>query len=208
MKYILVRHVETTGNAEHRLNGHTESEYTPYGLKMKALLEEELKALHAKMPFDAIYVSPIKRAYKIGEAVAKNIGLPFKADDRLKEFNFGIFDGLTAHEAIALNKEVWEAWMADYNHVTLPKGENYLDYHNRMKAFLEEKAEEHAEKTVLIIAHGGTVHSLLVNLLDLPLQSKWHFNISLGSITIINCPEGFGMLERLYTPDYDSLSKD
>ena len=38
MKYILVRHVETFGNAEHRLNGHTESDYTDFGVKMLSLI--------------------------------------------------------------------------------------------------------------------------------------------------------------------------
>ena len=205
MKYILVRHVETFGNAEHRLNGHTESDYTAFGVKMKEMLVDELVALNTKIPFDEIYVSPISRAYKIGEAVAERLDRSFTPDDRLKEFNFGIFDGLTADEVIALDKKMWDRWMDDYNHVTLPEGENYTDYHNRMSAFLAEHAEAHADKNVLIIAHGGTVHSLLVNLLDLPLQSKWHFNIKLGSITVVDCPEGFGMLEALYTPDYDRI---
>ncbi|MEF9918786.1 MAG: histidine phosphatase family protein [Eubacterium sp.] len=205
MKYILVRHVETFGNVEGRLNGHTESDYTEYGKKMKALLIRELVAIHKKTPIDEVYASPIKRAYYIGKDTAGRIGVPFKTDDVLKEFNFGIFDGLTAAEAEIKSPEVWNAWMADYNHVFLPEGENYSIYHDRLKNFLKDHAEEHTDKTVLIVAHGGTVHSLLVNLLELPLESKWHFNIKLGSITVVNCPEGYGMLETLYTPDYDQL---
>ncbi|MDO4289088.1 MAG: histidine phosphatase family protein [Eubacterium sp.] len=205
MKYILVRHVETVGNAERRLNGHTESEYTDYGLAMKAILEDALVALNDRMPIDAIYASPIQRAYQIGKTVAERLGLECVTEDDLKEFNFGIFDGLTADEAMAKDPETWNRWMADYNFVQLPGGERYEDYHNRLKAFLERHAEAHADKTVLIVAHGGTVHSLLVNLLDLPLASKWHFNVRLGSITIVDCPEGYGILEALYTPDYSQI---
>ena len=205
MKYILVRHVETFGNLEHRLNGHTESEYTEYGLAMKAMLEDELVALNDRLPIDAVYVSPIQRAYKIGKAVADRLGLECVVDDDLKEFNFGIFDGLTAEEAMAKDKATWDRWMADYNFVQLPGGERYEDYHGRMKDFLERHAGDHEDKTVLIVAHGGTVHSLLINLLDLPLASKWHFNVRLGSITIVDCPEGYGIMEALYTPDYSQI---
>lgn len=205
MRYILVRHVETYGNVEHRFNGHTESDYTEYGLKMKAMLEDELVALNERLPFDKIYVSPIQRAYKIGKNVADRLGMPCVVDDDLKEFNFGIFDGLTIDEAMAKDPETWQRWMDDYNFVQIPGGERYEDYHHKLKRFLESHAEEHADQTVLIVAHGGTVHSLLVNLLDLSLESKWHFKIELGSITIIDCPEGYGMLEKLYTPDYSQI---
>ena len=74
------------------------------------------------------------------ERQCRTSGQVFYPDDRLKEFNFGIFDGLTADEAIALDKKMWDRWMDDYNHVTLPEGENYTDYHNRMSAFLAEHA--------------------------------------------------------------------
>lgn len=207
MKYILVRHVETFGNTEHRFNGHTESDYTERGLQMKALLEKELIKLNNRLLFDKIYASPIKRAYLIGERLAHSLKLPLITDERLKEFNFGIFDGLTVEEAQKKDPVLFEQWMADYNYVALPEGDDYCTYHKRISSFLDEKKAEHEDKNILIIAHGGTVHSLLVNLLDLPLDSKWHFQIDLGSIAVIECIEGYGMLQSLYTPDYGSLSE-
>lgn len=202
MKYILVRHVETTGNAEGRFNGWTESEYTPRGIQMKAILEDELVKIDQTTPIDLIYASPIARARIIGEEMAGRLNQPLMVDETLKEFNFGIFDGLTPQEAMNRDRAAWEAWMADYNHQPVPGGENYVDYHKRLKTFLAEHQKDHLNKTVLIIAHGGTVHSLLLNLLELPMDSKWHFKIELGGIAIIDCPEGYGILEKLYTPDY------
>ena len=205
MRYFLVRHVETYGNLERRLNGHTESEYTPRGVEMKKMLEEELKKLHNQYKFHKIYASPISRAKKIGETLSKEIGLPLSVEEDLKEFNFGIFEGLNADEAMEKYPVAWEAWMADYNKVQIPEGECYLDYHARQKEFLEKHAIENQEQNVVIIAHGGTVHSLLLQLLDLPLDSKWHFQVALGGIVIINVVEKFGMLEKFYTPNYEEI---
>jgi alpha-ribazole phosphatase len=201
-RFILVRHVETEGNVQRRFNGHTESPYTPRGERMKDQLTEILLQMDAKTPIDALYVSPTERALHIGEQTAARLGLPLRVDPVLREFNFGIFDGLTAAEAEARDKQAWDAWMADYNHVAPPGGESYTAYHQRLGEFLSDRLRDHAGDTVLIIAHGGTVHSLLTHLLDLPLESKWHFAFELGGIAVVECPEGYGILKAFYTPEY------
>lgn len=203
MKYILVRHTETRGNVERRFNGRTESPFTPRGLRMNEILVEELAAIHGKQPVQKVYASPISRARIIGEAAAEKIGCPLVIDDGLREFDFGIFDGLTAEEAMEKDAKTWNLWMADYNFTTIPGGENYNEYHRRIGQFLEIQQQADEDGTVAIVAHGGTVQSLLVNLLNLPLDSKWHFQIPLGGIVMIDCPEGYGILKKLYAPDYD-----
>ena len=202
-RYILVRHVETQGNVEGRLNGHTESHYTKRGLMMKERLLEEIQAIHQHTPINRVYASPISRARIIGEEASAILGVPFSVEPVLKEFNFGIFDGLTIAEAEVKDPAAWKEWMEDYNFTMLPEGESYVEYHRRLKHFIEEEDKEEEDQTVLIVAHGGTVHSLLLNLLDLPLDVKWHFEIKLGGIAIIRCPEGYGILETLYAPEYE-----
>lgn len=201
MRFILVRHVETVGNIEHRFNGHTESDYTERGLRMKEILIDALCALNEKSPFDRIYTSPTLRAKKIAEAVGKRIGLGVIEDDVLKEFHFGIFDGLTAKEAREKTPDVWEQWMADYTFFPLPGGEQAVEYHERQSRWLSQ-LDASPEDVILVVGHGGTVHGLMMNLLGLPLIEKWHFDIPLGGIVIIDVTEGFGVLRRLTVPDY------
>lgn len=206
MKYILVRHVETVGNVEHRFNGITESDYTERGIAMKRMLEDELVRLNTTIPINKIYTSPIKRAYHIAEGVADRLNMDFTPDNALKEFNFGIFDGLTVEEARQKDPILFDAWMADYNHVPMKEGDNYEEYHQRIKNFILTHETEDRGKNILVVAHGGTVQSMMLNLLDLPLDSKWHFLVELGSITIIEVIDGFGMLSRLYAPDYGKIT--
>lgn len=205
MKLILVRHVETWGNVQHRLNGHTESEYTNRGEAMKEILVKELIDLNEKFNFNKIFASPTSRALKIARDVGAGIGKEVKADPRLREFNFGIFEGKTREECIEITPEPWEHWMADYLDYVVPQGQSQRDYHTNCAGFI---AELEPDDTVLLIAHGGTIHGMITNLLELPIDSKWHFDIKLGSVTVVDYNNGFGMLTRMTTPPYDELIPD
>jgi alpha-ribazole phosphatase/probable phosphoglycerate mutase len=200
MKIVMVRHVETFGNVEHRLNGHTESDYTQKGERMKEQLVKELTSLHKKIKFDEIYASPTHRALQIAEDVGMAIDKKVKPDSRLKEFNFGIFEGKTWNESIEIAPKEWEMWMDDYLNYTVPGGQSQQEYHRQCHEFIKDL---NPDKTLLIIAHGGTIHGILTNLLDLPINSKWHFDIKLGSITTVTYQDNFGMLSEMITPKYD-----
>lgn len=205
MKLVLVRHVETYGNVEHRLNGHTESDYTPRGEAMKELLVKELIALDEKLSFDKIFASPTSRAFKIAQEVGASTGKKIQVDHRLREFNFGIFEGKTRDECIDIFATEWDQWMANYKDYAVPEGQSQREYHDLCAEFLAELNEG---ETVLMVAHGGTIHGMLTNMLNLPLDCKWHFDIKLGSITIIDFNHGFGMLSHMTTPPYDELIPD
>ncbi|MBK5244321.1 MAG: histidine phosphatase family protein [Eubacteriaceae bacterium] len=205
MKLVLVRHVETWGNVEHRLNGHTESEYTLRGEAMKEILVEELIALDKQLTFNKIFASPTSRALKIALAVGAGIGKEVKPDPRLREFNFGIFEGKTREECIEISLETWELWMADYLDFMVPQGQSQREYHTICAEFI---AELEPDDTVLLIAHGGTIHGMITNLLEMPIDCKWHFDIKLGSVTVVDYNHGFGMLSRMTTPPYDELIPD
>ncbi|MBU4439622.1 MAG: histidine phosphatase family protein [Acetobacterium sp.] len=205
MKLVLVRHVETYGNVEHRLNGHTESEYTPRGEAMKELLVDELIVLDEKLSFSKIYASPTTRAFKIAQAVGESIGKEILVDHRLREFNFGIFEGRTRDECIENAQVEWDQWMENYIDYAVPDGQSQRQYHDLCAEFLSELD---GDETVLMVAHGGTIHGILTNLLNLPIDCKWHFDIKLGSITMIDYNHGFGMLSHMTTPPYDELIPD
>ncbi|WKY43098.1 histidine phosphatase family protein [Eubacteriaceae bacterium ES2] len=202
MKLVLVRHVETFGNVERRLNGHTESDYTDKGEKMKEILVNHLVALDQRIQFDNIFTSPISRAYKIAQSVGSQLSKDVIVDERLKEFNFGIFEGKTRDESIRDHQNEWDAWMADYLDYKVPKGQSQREYQDMCRNFLDDLE---SGKNYLIVAHGGTIHSLITNLMELPIESKWHFDIKLGSITTLNVFDGFGQLTHMDTPPYDEM---
>ena len=209
MKIICARHTETEGNVRGYYNGVSESSYTQKGLKKKAALENELTRLGKGESVARVYASPILRAARIGETVADRLSVPFETACALREFHFGIFEGMTYREAEAKYPREWQAWMADYDGYAIPGGDSFHDYHRRVADFIEEIKTIHADDTIVIVAHGGTVLSVLVTLLGLPVEARWHFKIELGSIAIVDCPEGYGILNTLYVPAYpDNTAAD
>ena len=199
MKIFLIRHVETVGNVEKRFNGVSESAYTKRGEAMQEILLQTLVKWHQKEHFDAIYTSPTLRALKTAKKLSQLTQLPLTQDERLREFNFGIFEGLTAEEAEQKAPSVWKNWMKDYDQFTIPGGDHNQDYQQGIAEFIETLPQD---KTSVIVTHGGTLRTMMMQLLDLKEDQKWHFDIALGSIVYIEKIENYGILKTLFTPEY------
>lgn len=89
MELYLIRHGETKWNEEGRLQGQMDIPLNENGRKLARLTGEGLKDL----PFDHIYVSPLCRAKETGGLVFAGRGIPQTEDDRLKEIDFGPWEG-------------------------------------------------------------------------------------------------------------------
>ena len=109
MRLLLVRHAESQGNREMRLQGRREFPLTRRGLDQARALADRL----AKCPPTAIYASPITRAARTAEAVAERCGLSVAADPRLEEYDFGEASGLTWTEiGVGAKPARASAWLA------------------------------------------------------------------------------------------------
>lgn len=191
MKCIMVRHAETKANADRKIYGWTESEYSPLGEKQVEKLVEYL----ATQNIDKIYASPLKRALTIAEKVGQKIGMDVDKEDRLKEMNFGILEDMTYKEAQNQYKEHYDAFMKDYENYVIPKGESFAQVLERASLFIDSIKEN--EECVLIVAHGGTVRCLMAYLLDMSFQDTWHFEVSPAAVVKIDYNKGFGKLKQL-----------
>jgi len=94
-KIILVRHGETDWNVIHRLQGVTDTKLTETGLKQA----ERVAARLAKVSdITKVYSSNLTRAFTTAKEIAKARGLwdiQIAVDDRLREFDLGMFAGHT-----------------------------------------------------------------------------------------------------------------
>ena len=84
MKITITRHSKTLWNKEKRLQGCKDSPLSPEGMDNILALKEHIKNNH----YDAIYSSPIKRAYDTAKLLFDN--QPIITDERIREMNFGL----------------------------------------------------------------------------------------------------------------------
>jgi broad specificity phosphatase PhoE len=149
-----VRHGETDWNATQRYQGQTDIPLNDKGRGQAArngmALAEHLRA-HAKaLHFVA---SPLSRTVETMQIVRLGLGLPgddFVRDDRLKEQNFGHWEGVVWGDLPKLDPEGFAARQADTWNWTPRGGENYGVLQARVETWLASLTQD-----TVAVAHGN-----------------------------------------------------
>lgn len=168
---IIVRHGKTAWNLEQRIQGSTNTELHPLGLRQAEALAERL----AQERFHAIYSSDLKRAYQTAECIAGKTNHNVIPHEGLRERNFGVFEGMTANDIQKDYPEAWERfknWDPDY---TMPKGVSLRDYQKSSIKSLEEIAGKHPGERLVIVTHGGFLSGLMRHTLQIPFSTPSRF---------------------------------
>jgi probable phosphoglycerate mutase len=150
---LLIRHGETAWNAEHRIQGSLDIPLSATGIWQAGRLAQRLAAER----IDAIYASDLARAWLTAEPIAARLGLELRADTRLRERRFGIFEGHTLDEIAARWPAELAAWRERDPAWAMPDGESGAAFIERVNAALHDIAREWAGATVAVVAHGGVL---------------------------------------------------
>lgn len=113
--------------------------------------------------FDAIYSSPLQRCRKL--AVYCGYETPI-LDDRLKELNFGSWEGQRWGE---IQDPRLREWYDDWLSIPAGGAESFLEQYNRVSAFLDDLKNSGYRK-VCVFTHGGTIRAALI------YAGKYNFN--------------------------------
>jgi probable phosphoglycerate mutase len=150
---LLIRHGETAWNAEHRIQGSLDIPLSATGIWQAGRLAQRLAAER----IDAIYASDLARAWLTAEPIAARLGLELRADIRLRERRFGIFEGHTLDEIAARWPAELAAWRERDPAWAMPDGESGAAFIERVNAALHDIARQWAGATVAVVAHGGVL---------------------------------------------------
>lgn len=189
----LIRHGETYWNNELRFQGHSDIALNEIGLKQAELLGKYM----AQIDIKAVYSSDLIRAQATAEAVACARGLKVETDPRLREIFFGDWEGKTYTQI----KESWaediETFFHTPNKISTPHGESFNDVLHRAKAAFEDIVNKHKEETIVIVAHGGTIRTLLCDIIGLDLNNMWRLKQDNTAVNLINYRGDYKVLEYL-----------
>jgi len=154
-RLCLIRHGETSWNAEKRLQGHTDIPLNSRGALQARQMAQALKDIN--LTFDVLYTSDLKRAADTANAVVELFGVDAQVDSTLRERHFGALQGLSISEAPLQRPDIWQAHIArDLEH-ELAGGESIQQFALRVQSALDKIQVRHAGKTILIVSHGGTL---------------------------------------------------
>lgn len=150
---ILLRHGETFWNREKRIQGHTESDLTPLGERQAEAMAGLAAQLAAREGGGwRLVASPIGRARRTAEAVARATGLAIEIDARLAEICCGEWEGRLRAELFAEFPE--RATNGEW-FFGAPGGETFDEVYARAASWLADLPPE-PDRRVIAVSHGVT----------------------------------------------------
>ncbi|MDP3015178.1 MAG: class I tRNA ligase family protein [bacterium] len=153
-RYFVMRHGEAEQNVKGILNSKLETNHyclTEKGKKQVLAAAEILR----QEKINLIFSSDLLRAKETSEMIADSLEISRDKiifDKRIREVNFGIFDGKKSEEYRAYfssHKERFEK--------IPPDGENFSQLKNRVSEFLYDIDKKYSNKNILIISHEAPI---------------------------------------------------
>lgn len=192
MKLYVIRHGETLWNAEHRLQGASDTELNEKGIRLAKQTGQAL----LPVPFDICITSPLKRAKMTAELALGGRSIPIIEDIRLQEISFGVWEGV---EQKLLPADMLDNFFHHPEKYIPPKGgETIEEIKDRTRDFWQELLlrEDLKDKTVLIASHGCAVRALLQNVYENPtIENFWRGCVPPNcSVNVIEVKDGKAVL--------------
>lgn len=156
----LLRHGETQWNTLKKIQGFCNSPLTPKGI---AETRQWLTTL-GDWEWDQIYASDLGRVRQTVAILNEELQLPVYFDERLREQNWGDWEGrtlssITKDHKKELNERVALGW-----EFSAPGGETRTSVCNRVFETLGQIAKETPGKKTLIVCHRGVIMAVLYHL--------------------------------------------
>jgi glucosyl-3-phosphoglycerate phosphatase len=189
-RLILVRHGQSTHNAQARLQGQADPELSQAGRAEAQLLRPLFTCFEAQR----VITSDLRRATE----TAAIIGFPeARRDARFREIDVGSWAGRALSE---FPDEAATAWRGGHLHAD--DGESWADLQGRVGGALDELLA--AGDTWVIVCHGGVVRAALSHVTGAdPRRVAGPAN---ASVTIVRAGEPPRLEAYAWTPDGVTLS--
>ncbi len=182
-RLLLVRHGETDFNAQKRFQGQMDITLNANGRCQAIALAKKLTNEH----IDIVVSSDLKRASETAAIVMADRAVEIVCDGRLRELNFGTWEGMTYAEIQASDPQALATWEGDLMYIAPPGGETVSQFSSRVRSVLRAIQAKYTGQTILIVAHGGVLQLVLCTLLGLSAERFWQFrlqNASLSEVTL------------------------
>jgi len=178
VRLILLRHGESTWNAQGRMQGTADPPLSAAGRAQARALAPLLDGLEP----DAVVTSDLRRARQTARALGLTTARP---DPRWREADIGRWAGRLVDEVMAQEPEVHDGWLE--GSAAPPGGETFADTCARIAAAVAELAASGSERA-LVITHGGPIRAACATVAGVPRPGL--VAVPTASLTEIAVPNG------------------
>ena len=190
-RLLLVRHGETEWNAAGRIQGRSDLPLNETGRWQAERLAPRLK----DEKLAAAVSSDLQRACQTAQAIlAHHPEIDLQTDPRLREMDFGEWDGLTFEQVRERYPGEARRWLEGWEEFAPPGGESFSQFVERVAAFYRE-IKDSADGTTLITAHGGSLQVLVCLALGLGPERYWQFHMQPAALVEVHLHDAGGTLQ-------------
>lgn len=182
---ILARHGETEWNAKERIRGLADIALNANGIKQAKLLAQYL----GSRKIEAVYSSPLQRAWKTARMIARYHQLEVVTAPALIDINYGEWQGLSPEEIRERQPELYATWLAHPQRLRIPGGERLGQVRKRTMVLVQEVVATHAG-TIVLVSHRAVNQVLICALLGLDNSHFWNIKQDLCGTTTFTYAHG------------------
>ena len=151
-RLLLVRHGESTWNAQSRWQGQADPPLSPFGEQQA---EDAVVRLAEIATVTGVWASDLIRARRTAEIIAARVGVAeVRPEPRLRERDVGAWSGLTREEI----EERWPGYLAARRSPPDFEGDEQLLA--RARAGLTAVTDGSGAGDVLVVTHGGVIRTI------------------------------------------------
>ena len=174
MNLRLIRHGESTANAEERWQGRADFPLSQAGVRQAERLRSRLER-EGYTP-TRIYASPLSRALETARIAAAGWDRAIEAWDDLVESDVGVFTGLTHAEVEERFPEVGRDFGATRDLDLIDGAETHVERTARAQRVVDRLIRDHGNADrVLVFTHGGILTHIVAQLLE--MDRLWSLDI-------------------------------
>lgn len=185
LELIMVRHGETASPVTNKYIGVTDVPLSERGKKQAT----SLARMFAREKLDAIYTSPLSRAKKTAEPIAKELYLDYHILSELSDRNYGIWEGMSIEEIQDKYPNEHDLWYKTWPEYEIPQGESEMQVYERNADALNKILENHDKGKILIVSHQICIRNMLSMLFEMNIGSGWHFQVNHAGICRLKIDE-------------------
>lgn len=196
-KIILVRHGQTSWNVLGILQGSADVPLDETGV----VQAQELAQNTSDKSVDAVYSSPLSRAYDTAQEIAEEHELRVKIRGNLREIGVGVYSGYQASQIPLETRISWTtnpdfampSGVPDTTDLLDPsyvegiyfEGESLNMVADRSWHGITNLAKKHCGENVVTVTHGGVIRIALTQVHGLPVTQYRSFSVPTASETVL-----------------------
>ncbi len=179
--FYIIRHGETEWNRQGILQGQLNSPLSELGLNQAKALAEFFK-YH---DWDRIVCSDLGRALQTAEIIKGSSNKEHITDQRLRERNLGVAQGLTTEDFSKKYPEEFDKFKQGNPDFCIKGGESIRERFARCIKCIEEYGEKYFGQKIIVLTHGGILDSVFRHITKMSLSQQRAFSLFNASVNTI-----------------------